>query len=132
MKHRKQTQHWRHYRSGRWTCINRGIRYMTINTHFHERDLAELNKKIKRLKREKQIIDWTRKKSKEWDKLVWYDTEADKLNLPLIFEEDEPNKYDEAKLFFQVHRISKVSGLVPDRDRDLHDKLREIEKRYKK
>lgn len=27
MKHRKQTQHIRRYRSGRWTYVNRGIRY---------------------------------------------------------------------------------------------------------
>lgn len=33
MRHRRPTQHIRRYRSGRWTCINKGIRYR-INIPF--------------------------------------------------------------------------------------------------
>lgn len=38
MKHRKQTQHWRRYRSGRSTFVNRGIKYYNpvIGSTTHE------------------------------------------------------------------------------------------------
>lgn len=46
MKHRRPTQHWRRYRSGRWILINRGIRYKKIQQRqlFFTYDFQELNR----------------------------------------------------------------------------------------